>query len=113
MSTSTVLELLSVESRWTKGAYAKNNNSAPVPIYDTSAVCYCLLGAINRIYGDSQLYLWALSGEEEKAINQLSNAIGNFPNNPDSSKSSHITKFNDNDGTTHEDVIRVLEKAEI
>ena len=37
---------------WTKGEAARNSHGKRVDTYDTKAVCWCLVGSINRAYFD-------------------------------------------------------------
>lgn len=47
-----VKELLSDESKWTKGAYARNALGRQALVEDSEAVCWCFEGAIMKCYGD-------------------------------------------------------------
>lgn len=41
-------ELISVESRWTQGSYAKDGNGEGTFPWGEDAVCFCALGAIKK-----------------------------------------------------------------
>lgn len=47
-----VWQLLSDESKWTKGFAARSVYGAPIDPRSNEAVCWCLVGAIARCYGD-------------------------------------------------------------
>lgn len=44
-------ELISDQKRWTTGAYARNCQGESVDELDTSAVCFCAMGAIRKTAG--------------------------------------------------------------
>lgn len=46
-----IRELLSDESKWTKGFYARNAHGAIRPSKSEEAVSWCILGAIEKCYG--------------------------------------------------------------
>lgn len=74
----TVAELLADPKRWTQHRYAKNQFRNPVLYDDPSAICWCLLGAINKIYSNiSQVF------DAEKKIHRVI-------------KWAPMTEFNDN-----------------
>lgn len=85
-------DLFEDPSRWTKGAYAKNDRGAAVASHDPTAVCFCLAGGRNRVIPslDLRFFLpnWAVSSLE----------------------------FNDDPNTTHADILalclRVREKQQ-
>mgnify|MGYP001417778115 CR=1 FL=1 len=51
---TTLTEFFDSPERWTQGAYAKNADGEPCNSLDDKAVCFCLLGAINYVYGDAR-----------------------------------------------------------
>jgi hypothetical protein len=97
-----VQELLSDESRWTKGANARRaKKGAPVDPLDAKATCFCLGGAMHKVACDisvdgplDELYSFMI---KIVAINKPG-----FPTVPD---------FNDSEHTSHADVMAILEKA--
>jgi hypothetical protein len=50
----TVRELLAGESRWTTRYYARDNGGYGIFPKSTHAVCFCLSGAVLRIYGEGE-----------------------------------------------------------
>ena len=87
----TVAELLCDESRWIKGHIASDAIGRNVEADNGSACCWCLFGAICRIYGDGD---WR--GEYDK----LKPYTDNTP-----------IRFNEKDTTTFADIRRVIEAA--
>jgi hypothetical protein len=49
-----VRELLDRPSRWTKGAFARNDAGVVVSPLSENAVCWCLLGAMHKVTGLSE-----------------------------------------------------------
>ena len=43
-------ELLSDPSKWTRGTYARNASGQRCPPKSAEAVCFCAVGAIDRVY---------------------------------------------------------------
>lgn len=52
----TLVELFSQKGTWTQGAEARNINGERVSSNSTTAVCFCLLGAVNRCYQNKEDY---------------------------------------------------------
>ena len=52
-----VKELLSDESKWTQGCYARDAFGVSIPFDADAAVCWCLAGAIHRVYGPEPIHL--------------------------------------------------------
>jgi hypothetical protein len=97
-----VRELLSDESKWTKGAYARDadgNDLYLSGVDSPNASCWCLDGALHRCYkGDAYfLSLWAI-----KSV-----LIGLCPNAPTP------TSFNDRRTTDFATLREVLERADV
>lgn len=90
----TVLELLSDGRRWTIFALARDENYMRVLPQDKYACSWCLLGAIQRVYPNII--------DQIEVIDKLISIIH-----------TDITTFNDLHSTSHEDIIRVLEEAQI
>ena len=91
----TVQELLSDESKWTKGTNARGEDKGPIHPGNSEAKCFCLIGAIAKCY---------LTGTDGyfQAIEKLRRQI----NGP-------IPGFNDDPKTTFADIRRVIEAANI
>lgn len=49
---STLTELFEDKSRWTQGTMARDTNGKMLPSEDPSAVCWCLLGGLDKVYKD-------------------------------------------------------------
>lgn len=93
-------ELLSDPSRWTKGATARNSIGNIVSSYDPTAVCFCLIGAIFRIYPDD----YPNAFNERVAIHkQLEGRLSNHD----------IVGWNDAPERTHEEVLALLKELDI
>jgi hypothetical protein len=132
--TTPVLDLLRDPSHWTKGSSARRpintdnidideeiasnirKNGIPCPPGDSRATCWCLTGAIDRSH------LPQLAFEIDKKLSaaikelyplyrsemlQLFGPIG--PNEP----LLLCQYFNDHESTTHEMILRVLERAQV
>lgn len=54
----TLQELFSRDDSWCKGDYAKNEDNIYCHWSDSDAIQYCLVGAINKIYGHDALYVY-------------------------------------------------------
>lgn len=48
----TVYELFQSPHRWTRGAFARDERGGDVEVDSKRAVCWCVIGAIRKIYGD-------------------------------------------------------------
>lgn len=56
-----VKEKILAPANWTQGTYARNSSDAPVDAKDESAVCFCLIGAVQSVTGcDSMAYVLAV-----------------------------------------------------
>lgn len=56
MTYRTVAELLADESRWTQGQSARDASGEWVPPKHESAIRWCVLGAIDNIYGHADYW---------------------------------------------------------
>ena len=85
-------ELLSNESNWTKGHYAKDADGSPCdPLFD-GARCFCFAGAINRCYSSN---VRAVRWKIVKVVGMS------------------VATWNDAPRTTHAEVLGVLKKLDI
>ena len=89
----TVRELLSNESKWTHGTFARNKDGIGTGSCSPEACRWCVIGAINRVYGYK-------SQEGNLAYAKIVSIVG-----PD------VSHWNDH--ATWEEVDRVLTKAGI
>ena len=101
---NTVLELLSDPTRWIQGNYARNAKGNKVNYDSDTATCWCLSGSIAYIYGIGHEYT-TNKRALEKAIDVRE--ADKLP------KKVTVVQFNDNENTTHDDIIHVLELAGI
>ncbi len=92
-------ELLSDPNKWTKKCYARNERGESVVSDDESATCWCLYGALNKCYVRGEQWVEA----HKRIENALRIETG----------SERIVAFNDSEATTHEDLMRVLERADV
>ena len=99
-----VKELLSDESKWTKGVLAKDSYGCDCPPTDPDASCFCLLGAIDKCYD-------GFDSKKDLAIIKLKRAISRHPKTPVHSPVT-ISTFNDYHAS-FEDIKKVLEVADI
>jgi hypothetical protein len=98
----TVAELLESPERWTKGEYAKDNDDNQIDVFDPRATCFCVQGAIQRVYKRSN----DLNDEKLKLETLLKQMelIG---------ECGFLCDWNDNPETTHEMVLDVVRRAGI
>lgn len=94
-----IQELLSDESKWTKGEMARNIDGDQVGYDNPTAVCWCLLGAINKCY----------PYEKRETIRQK---IFNFINDSLLCEKG-ITGFNDSPKITFSDVKNLITELDI
>ncbi len=92
-----VKELLADPARWTKGTFARRVDNEAVASQSEEACKWCLLGAIRRCYVEGEEYT--------QAHTKLKAAVIKF------SGQYRIGTFNDT--TTHEDLMKVLEDADV
>ena len=88
-----VRSLISEPNHWCKGNSAIDENGDPVSATSDRAVAWCLVGAIERV-GNGQL-------PRVLVMSVLLNTTGYGP----------CEIFNDADDTTHDDVLRLIDKA--
>lgn len=92
MSYSTLQELYSDKTRWIKGCLAMTENSRVVNANDPEATRWCLLGGIQKVYGE----------EEGKIFPRFWN-LG----------ISDIMSWNDHSSRTVEDVQKIVKKLNV
>lgn len=86
-------ELLSDEKRWTKGEAARNVWGDVVSPHDEAAVCFCSLGALDKVTGRNSLdYLFA-----QRMLHKC------IPEG--------VVNFNDNPLTEHSEIIAAFDQA--
>jgi hypothetical protein len=87
-----ISELLCDESKWTKGALARDKFGNSIHPHDKNAVCWCLLGATSKCY--------AKSGKFKTMFDVLSASL-----------IDSIADFNDH--STYEEVINFVKRFDI
>ena len=87
--------LLENPKSWGKMSYAVDGQGNDVDATDPGAVCFCMLGALQRAAGNTD---WTHS--------PATLFLGHYV--PDT---GFISTFNDDPDTTHEDVLAVFDKA--
>lgn len=90
-------ELLSDPTRWAKGNYAYDKDGVPTWEGGEDAVCFCAMGAINRLADTS-----ADACESFKALCQALAAMGD---------NRFIPSFNDDEATTHADILNLFDRT--
>lgn len=99
-------DLLQDEDHWTKGSYArrsKDPNEQGVEIENPEATCWCLEGAYWKIKAGIDQASWSVAEQEYQLVwNCIEEKLG---------QNRGMISFNDDDRTTHADVIGVLECA--
>lgn len=103
----TVEELLSDPARWTKGQMARHAG-LPCRVDSMSADCFCLLGAVHRIYPGVEP---ADIDRRVKIITRLGEAISSLRRNQ--GRILTPVTFNDDMATTHDDIMAVVRAAKI
>jgi hypothetical protein len=91
----TLQELFTDETKWCKGAVARDANGYPVLSDSPSAVCWCLYGGIEICYPDD------FYAAESKFTDALPEGF------------LEVSQFNDDDETTFADVRAAIERAGI
>lgn len=90
----TVAELLADEKRWTQGEFAKTASGQGCVPHNPNAVCFCLWGAMTRVYQSRDAH--------DKAVEKLQAVIG---------RHQRIAQFNDTH--THAEVLAAVKEAGI
>lgn len=92
-----IKELLTDETKWTKGSFAKDKYCTAVFATSSNAICWCLSGAMIKCY----------SGDEYISVSKLvSNRLRRL-------SFGDIIKFNDDSEITFENVRNLIEGLDI
>jgi len=89
-----VQDILTDEAHWTKGAFARLNGAIVSNYMTGKADCFCLWGAVERVYGEN-------SDQEQRLRDRLQEIRG----------SDSIAGFNDN--ATFPEVRALIEELDI
>lgn len=99
-------DLLSDEKSWVKGSMAKDKRGWAVDPNDSSATCFCLLGALIKCYGaDRTGNDWEIEKSPEVSL------LRQTKPNPEVNIGLDVWEINDAHDTTHPMVIEWLERA--
>lgn len=99
---------------WTKGRYARDEEGEMAQVTDTQAVCFCGLGAVHRssfeLFGPPGNPQWYIDGHKRHtaADDEALIVLGEVAHRRGFST---FPQFNDNDATTHDDVMRAFDEA--
>lgn len=99
----TLQELFTDETKWTKGAYARDKQGHSVTTMNHTAVSFCLNGGLCVCYSNPSSSYDKL----EQAIRRIQNTLREMrlPTN--------LFVFNDNISTTFEDIKTVIQRANV
>ena len=89
-------EFLTDESKWIKGALAKDKNGNYCDVLHSHGECYCLLGLLFKFYRGSDFF-----NKEQNLRNIITDKTG----------IGSITRFNDHPNTIFQDIKEVLIQA--
>lgn len=99
-----VKELLADKNRWTQNVYARDAFDTSCGPLEERAICFCIIGAIKRCYGDKESLEKHLAGVNPVLARIKEHLI-------EKGLGKDIAYFNDTH--THEEVLAVLEKLDI
>lgn len=114
-----VRELISCPEHWTQGAMARDNDGRDVDHVSRDAVCWCLGGAINKVYDDlhrdRELYVY-MTGRHDAInvkltrmkVNQKLSQLSSYGLGAAYPWAS-VTHFNDTH--SHGEVLELLDQA--
>jgi hypothetical protein len=94
-----IKELLTDESKWIQGSFARDKNGDKVMAWDKSAVSWCLLGAFNMCYPT-----WK---EKDPILDKLIEHFDTI------APSILLISWNDKDGRRFDEVKELLETLDI
>jgi len=99
-----VKELLADPTSWTQGGFARDIWGCGLPPRDEQAICWCIAGGIEKCYPNFE--------EKKEARKKILRVI-----DPEIDPENRIlllnTIFDFNDKSTHEEVRKVLEQADV
>ena len=103
-----IKDLLTDESKWTKGAFAIGADGLMVGSASPSAVSWCLMGAVERCYGYD-----SVSPEAVKIGGRIHDYLRECPRALGDSGNWHMAGWNDAPGRTFADVRRLVTVLDI
>lgn len=108
--------ILSNEGMWRKGSMAGDMDGRAVPSCDDSAVCFCMMGAIDRAAYGSQHEIVAGTTFDERykhgsSIEHMANDAFRILREQLPDGGDSIAAFNDSISTKHPHVMELLDKA--
>lgn len=89
--------LIDAPEKWTKGAFARDRSGGSVPIAGDEACAFCAAGAIYSVIDKFNAAEFDL---EDRAASAIGQAVG-----------GSIAGFNDDEDTTHADVMAAFDRA--
>lgn len=95
----TLQELFSDPKRWTTHGKARDTRGRPTLVHDPYAACWCLLGALQRVYGGT----FYANPDCMRAMGKVNDAL------PDDAET--IAEWNDHPDRTAEEVLALVTKA--
>lgn len=98
-----VKTLLADPKRWIKGSYARDDKSRSVLVHSPRAICWCLSGAVCKIYRNPNDRAMVRNIIETSILKLVKLNKLHVP--------VSIVGFNDFPLTTHKDVMKVLKDA--
>lgn len=104
----TVAELLAAPERWTKGWFARRDDNLVggwVLPNDPRAACWCLSGAVERVYPSG--------GAQADACCKLYRVLEELGDRADPANGFDLSAWNDAASRTHAEVLELVTKAGI
>ena len=99
-------ELLAKPNGWTQGVARRNALGGEVHSYDDTACQFCLVGALDKVYGN---YGWTVDGPRVDAANKVSKALSKLTGLKIPSPAS----WNDAPGRTQDEVVSFLKELDL
>jgi hypothetical protein len=106
-TTVKIRELLSDESKWTQGFYARNSVGSEVEAIDPEACCWCLSGALMKCYCD-----YGRDTYSKRIVHLLIDRY-NFSHSSRIGNLGIIPHWNDSSEREFDDVKRLVEELDI
>lgn len=104
-----VQDILTGPEKWVKGNYAVDKYGSSVSCNDKNADAFCLVGAINLCYYNDNIDIYI---KIVKTVVDEIYKIKGMENSTDIDL-TNIVNFNDDPGTTFEDIDKLIKKSDI